>query len=224
MFVIGLVGGVASGKSFVAAELKRLGAGVLDADRAGHEVLAQEDVKEAIRRRWGAKVFDASGQVNRPALARIVFAPPPDGPRELTHLEQLTHPRIATLLRQQMRQSTDAGGRAAVLDAPVLFEAGWHTLCDVIVFVEAPREARLTRAKTRGWSEEEFARREMAQKLLSWKRSRADAVIDNGGSTERTAAQVEQLWRRLKPRIDAQARGVRRPEDTDLHSQPPERP
>jgi dephospho-CoA kinase len=203
MFVIGLVGGVASGKSFVAAELERLGADVLNADRAGHEVLAQEDVKEAIRRRWGDKIFDGSEQVNRSALAQIVFAPPPDGPRELTHLEQITHPQIEILLRQQMRQRTDAGVRAVVLDAPVLFKAGWDTLCDFIVFVEAPREVRLTRAQSRGWSEEEFDRRETAQELLPWKRSRADAVIDNGGSARRTAAQVEQLWRRLKPRINS---------------------
>lgn len=203
MFVIGLVGGVASGKSFVAAELERLGAGVLDADRAGHEVLAQEDVKAAIRRRWGAEVFDAAGEVHRPALARIVFAPPPDGPRELTHLEQITHPRIEILLRGQMRQWAEAGVRAVVLDAPVLLEAGWHALCDVLVFVEAPREVRLARAQARGWSAEEFHRRETAQDLLSSKRSRADAAIDNGGLARQTAAQVEQLWRRLKPRIDA---------------------
>jgi dephospho-CoA kinase len=85
----------------------------------------------------------------------------------------------------------------AVLDAPLLLEAGWDELCEKIVFVEAPREARLARARARGWGEEDFAAREGAQESLHRKRARADAIIDNSGSPERTQAQVEQFWASL---------------------------
>src|SRR5206468_438085 len=86
--VIGLVGGVASGKSLIAGQLADLGAVVLDADRAGHEVLDEPEVRAALRRRWGDAVFGTNGAVNRTSVGRIVFAPPPDGPRELQFLEQ----------------------------------------------------------------------------------------------------------------------------------------
>ena len=84
-----------------------------------------------------------------------------------------------------------------MLDAPLLLEAGWDRLCDALVFVEVPRELRLSRALARGWSEEEFAAREVAQESLDLKRSRADAIIDNSGSPEETRRQVERSWRCL---------------------------
>ena len=87
----------------------------------------------------------------------------------------------------------------AVLDAPLLWEAGWNDWCDKIVFVEAPREERLRRALARGWSREDFAAREAAQESLERKRASADAIIDNSGPPERTQAQVERLWASLFP-------------------------
>ncbi len=195
MQIIGIVGGVASGKSLVAGQFARLGAGVLDADRAGHEALRLPAVEAAARQRWGEAVF-ADGRIDRARLARIVFAPGPEGRREREYLEQLTHPEIARLLREQ----ADAlAGQAAVgvLDAALLFEAGWDQFCEKTVFVEAPREARLARAVARGWGEAEFTAREAAQESLDRKRTRADAIIDNSGSPQRTQAQVEQFWASL---------------------------
>ncbi len=205
MFVIGLIGGIASGKSLVAAEFGRLGAGVLDADRAGHQVLELPEVEQALRARWGPEVFDPQGRVQRRALARIVFAPEPDGPRELAALEQITHPRIRHLLQTQLAQQQARGVRAVVLDAPVLLKAGWRDLCHRIVFVDAPQAVRLARARERGWSEEEFHRREAAQELLSWKRSQSDAAIDNSGPVEATQAQVCQLWQQWQGAIAAES-------------------
>ena len=148
--LVGIAGGIASGKSFVAEQLERLGAAVVSADRWAHEVLKIEDVKNAVRERWGDAVFGADGQVDRPALARIVFAPAPDGPRELKWLEQLTHPRIGQLVRQEIAQLGQQGAAAAiVLDVPLMFESGWNKICDKIVFVEAPHEQRLARALAR---------------------------------------------------------------------------
>lgn len=197
MVVIGLLGGVASGKSLVAAELARLGAGVLDADRAGHEVLQMPHIKDAVRERWGPSVFGTDGEIDRSLLAGIVFGPPPSGPRERHFLQRLTHPEIGRVLSRQIDHMADSGKRAAVLDAPLLLEAGWDKVCNVLVFVEAPRWLRLSRALARGWTEAEFSAREEAQQSLGVKRSRADVVVDNSGDLEQTRAQVERFWRSL---------------------------
>lgn len=199
MRVIGITGGVASGKSLVAGQLAQLGAEVLDGDRCGHEVLEQPEVRDALRARWGEAVFNAEGRVNRSAVAQIAFAPPPSGPPELQFLENLTHPRIKDMLWRQIEQMRCKNRPAAVLDAPVMFKAGWDALCDKILFVEVPREQRLARARQRGWTEQEFTRREAAQESLDMKRSRADVVIDNSGSVESTRQQVERFWRTLFP-------------------------
>ena len=197
MRIIGITGGVASGKSTVARLLEQLGAGVLDADRAGHEALQLPQVEAAARRRWGETVFGPDGRIDRSSLARIVFAPGPEGRRERLYLEQLTHPEIARSLRRQAESMVAAGTEVAVLDAPLLLEAGWKDLCEKTVFVEAPREARTARALAREWNEEDFAAREDAQESLQRKRESADVIIDNSGSPERTQAQVERFWASL---------------------------
>jgi dephospho-CoA kinase len=195
--VIGLLGGVASGKSFVAKQLAELGAVVLDGDQAGHEVLRESAVKAALRQRWGDQVFGKDGEIDRKAVGRIVFGEPPDGPRELRFLEQLTHPRIMERLKQQMSQAAAAGAPAVVLDAAVMLKGGWDRLCDTVWFVDAPREVRLARARQRGWSEQEFSSREARQETIEAKRRRANAVIDNAASVEHTAHQIQDLWQQL---------------------------
>jgi dephospho-CoA kinase len=198
MLVIGVAGGVASGKSVVSQSLVRLGAVLLDADRIGHEVLEEPAVRESIRRTWGDEVFSSEGAVSRPALARRVFAPPPDGPRELAQLEQITHPRIGARLKEQIEGMASRGDvPAAVLDAAVMFKAGWHRHCDWIVFVDAPRETRLERALARGWTAQHFAAREAAQMSVEEKRQFADSIVDNSGSLTHTHQQVERFWRSL---------------------------
>ncbi|HET6878782.1 MAG TPA: dephospho-CoA kinase [Pirellulales bacterium] len=194
MKIIGLLGGVASGKSLVAEQFCKLGAGLLDGDRAGHEVLRFPEVKQLVRERWGQKVFAADGEVQRPALGRIVFAPTPDGRRELEYLEKITHPRIGERLRQQAAELAAQQVTAAILDAPVMLKAGWDAFCDHIVYVDSPQEIRRARALARGWRQEDIAARESVQEPLEVKRARADFVIDNSGSPEQTLAQVERLW------------------------------
>src|SRR5687767_1363354 len=174
--IIGLLGGIASGKSLVADCLEELGAGVLDADRMGHEVLRLAEVREAVRQRWGEQVFRPAGEVDRKALAKIVFDPSPNGRESLQYLERLTHPKIGQLLEQEAEALAATGRhKALVLDAPVMLEAGWHTLCDHLLFIDAPREARLARALARGWTEADFSAREDAQESLDVKRRHADA-------------------------------------------------
>jgi dephospho-CoA kinase len=196
--VIGLLGGVASGKSLVAQALVRRGAILLDADKTGHEVLREADVETAAWTRWGSGIFDPDGHIHRPALAKIVFAPPPEGPRELAYLESITHPRIGMRLREQLETIAASVPRSVVvLDAPVMLKAGWNRFCTQLVFVDAPREVRLQRALGRGWTEAEFDRRESAQESLDFKRMLADAVIDNSNSIEATDLQIDGLWSRL---------------------------
>jgi dephospho-CoA kinase len=197
MRIIGILGGVASGKSTVARQFERLGAGVLDADRTGHEVLRLPHIEAAARRQWGEAVFGPDGRIDRPRLARIVFASGPEAEQKRRCLEQLTHPEIARLIWRQAGTLAAAGAEFVVLDAALLLETGWDHWCEKIVFVEAPREARLARAMARGWNEEDFAAREGVQESLDRKRARADVIIDNSGSSERTQAQVEQFWASL---------------------------
>ena len=197
MRIIGILGGVASGKSMVARQFARLGAAVLDADRAGHEALRLPHVEAAARQRWGEAVFGPDGRIDRARLARIVFAAGAEGQRERKYLEQLTHPEIARLLEQQAEAlaAGDRGGRVGCRRC--CWRPAGTSCARRSVFVEAPREARLARAMARGWDEEDFAAREGAQESLDRKRARADAIIDNSGSPERTQAQVEQFWASL---------------------------
>jgi dephospho-CoA kinase len=200
MKIIGITGGVAGGKSAVATEFARLGAAVLDADRAGHEALRLPHVETAARARWGNAVFGNDGRIDRAKLARLVFAPGAVGDTERKYLEQLTHPEITAILRRQADELAASGKKIAVLDAALLFEAGWNVLCDFTVFVDAPRDQRLRRAMTRGWSEEDFDTRDAAQESLDVKRKRADVIIDNSLSPQRTQAQIEQVWASLVTR------------------------
>lgn len=200
MLVVAVVGGIASGKSFVSSCFQQLGAMVLDADRIGHEVLREPEIVAQAVRRWGGEILGADGQVDRKALAAIVFAPAPAGPPELLTLEQWTHPRIAARLTtaiERYRQTQETP--MVVLDAPVLFKAGWESWCDQIVYVEVPREIRWKRVQQRGWTESQFDQRERAQVPLSESRQRATCVIDNGGSPEATWAAVRQLWNQWIP-------------------------
>lgn len=197
MRIIGIIGGVAGGKSMVAKMFERLGAGVLDADRAGHEALRLPQVEAAAKERWGNEIFGPDGRIERAKLARLVFASGPDGQKERLYLEQLTHPQIAVLLRRQADEMAAAGTAVAVLDAPLLLEAGWNDLCESVVFIDAPREVRLERALQRGWNKEDFTAREDAQETLQRKRENADVITDNSASPERTQAQVERFWASL---------------------------
>jgi dephospho-CoA kinase len=195
MKTIGLVGGVASGKSTVAKLLVELGAGVLDADRTGHDVINDEpEVREALRKRWGDVVFDATGKVSRPAVAKLVFGDGNKSDTELQWLQDLMHPRIGRRL-QEIGQQMDAEGKPAiVLDAPLLLEAGWKPFCDLVVMVDVAREIRLARAAERGWTEADFDAREAAQVSVEEKRRLADFIINNTGTEAELREAVRTFW------------------------------
>jgi dephospho-CoA kinase len=197
MHVIGVLGGVAGGKSLVTEQLTALGAVALDADEIGHEVLRLPEIEAAAKERWGEKVFGPDGRIDRGRLARVVFADPPEGPPERAYLEQLTHPEISRIAQRRIDAMSAAGVKTLVLDASLLLEAGWDRRCDTLVFVDAPGPVRRRRAAARGWKEGEFQSRESAQRSPDVKRRRADVIIDNSGSIEHTRAQVERFWQSL---------------------------
>ncbi len=196
MKVIGIVGGIASGKSLVAKCFRQLGARVLDADRIGHDVLRMESVRRVIREFWGDAVFDSAGEVNRAAMAESVFGLDAESRVRLMQLERITHPIIAERMRDEIqRLQRTREVTAIVLDAPVLIKAGWHRLCDKVVYVAADSETRQRRALSRGWSEDEWQRRESLQTPLDEMRQLADVVIDNSTTPEDTEQSVREIWR-----------------------------
>lgn len=194
--VLGLIGGIGSGKSLVAAALARSGAKVISGDQLGHEALRQPDIKARVVERWTKAVLDEHGDIDRRRLGRIVFA----DPAERRALETLVFPRIEEGFRRGIEAAaSDPAVKLVVLDAAILLEAGWHRMCDEVIYVHAPRVLRLKRlAQQRGWSAKEVQAREQAQLPLTEKVSRADYVVDNSGTPEQTVQQVEDLLRSWK--------------------------
>ncbi|MBI1916518.1 MAG: dephospho-CoA kinase [Planctomycetes bacterium] len=190
--VIGLIGGIGSGKSQVARVFaEETGGKIISGDVLGHEALKQPEVRDAVVRRWGASVLDAHGEVDRRKLGGIVFAKV----SELTALEGLVHPWIKRRIGKDVEAfRRDASVPLVVLDAAILLEAGWDGVCDALVFVDVPRALRLQRiAGQRGWTQEEVEARERAQLPLSEKAGRADFSLDNSGTVEDLRRQVRSL-------------------------------
>lgn len=185
--VIGLAGGIGAGKSRVARELERLGCLVIDSDAQARDALRREEVKRELVSWWGEGILDDQGHVDRSRVAKIVF----QDPSERERLEELIHPLVK---RSRAELIEAAGDRPAiVIDAPLLFEAGVDAECDEVWFVDAPREARVERVReTRGWDENELARRESAQMPLDEKRRRSTRVIANAGPEAGLRRAVEQ--------------------------------
>ena len=179
----------------MAAALARLGCRVVDADLIGHQLLAAPAVRRQLRRRWGAGVFAADGQVDRKALAAIVFA----DAAELEALNRILHPRIRRGMKRQIAQAVqNPAVRAVVVDAAVLLEAGWDKLCTHLVFVWAPTEVRARRvAEARGWSRRHWRQREKSQISLDSKRARCHYVLENCSDASLLAEQTRQLLHEL---------------------------
>lgn len=193
--VIGLVGGIGSGKSTVAEELELLGCVVVDSDRAAREILMRPEIKTVLTGWWGAGIVDGQGNVDRREVARIVFA----DPRERERLEQLVHPLIRQERDGVVARVASEGGGVVIVDAPLLFEAGVDRECEAVVFVEAPREARAERVSRRGWDAGELERRESAQMPLEEKKRRSQYVVVNDGSREELRERVLEMvegWRK----------------------------
>lgn len=188
----GIVGGIGSGKSFVTAEFVRQGAVSFDADAEAKELYKDADVRAMIKNRWERVVLE-SGEIDRQLLARIVFAPTEAGRRELNFLNGIVRPRLFSKFERWLDQMKTEGRELLILDAPLLFEAGWDKNVDYIVFVDAPYEVRLRRVLARGWSRKELDARESNQIALDVKRKHANFVVRSVCDDSHMDVQVSQV-------------------------------
>ncbi|MDX2038484.1 MAG: dephospho-CoA kinase [Isosphaeraceae bacterium] len=196
--VLGLIGGIGSGKTLVGSMLGERGAIVVEADKVGHSLIDQRPARDKIIQRFGSRVLDltrsdeAQPPIDRKALGAIVFS----DPVARKDLEAILHPSM----KKTFERVIDRAGRrpkttAVVIDAAVLFEAGWNQLCDAVLFVDSPRDQRLARlAATRGWTSEMLDARESAQLPLADKKARADHVIRNDADLTHLQESVESFW------------------------------
>lgn len=191
MTVVGIVGGIASGKSFICRALAGRGAEWIDADQIAHEMLKRKSVKEQIRTFWGNEVFQ-DGEIDRRRLAEAVFAEGNTASAE--RLNAILHPLILGEIKSRLSACRARKAPLILIDAPLLFETGLDRLCDHVLFVEADFRIRAQRAASRGWSAEELRLRQNRQISLEEKKRRADLFIDNSGSAEQVEAQLNFLF------------------------------
>jgi dephospho-CoA kinase len=194
-WVLGITGGIASGKSQVTEILASHGALVIDADRIGHQVLEDHAVQTLLVRQFGQSVLSQETKsVDRKRVAELVFGDTPQAIQRRRALEAITHPPIRARIRQQLDEALrSATLRWIVLDIPLLLESGWDKSCDAVWFVDAPQDIRLQRVLVRGWTREHFLAREASQWSVDRKRSRATHVISNSGSLEELDKQVTKM-------------------------------
>jgi dephospho-CoA kinase len=194
--VIGIVGGIGSGKSSVArwVAARHSDVALINGDEIGHEVLTDVAVRDAIRKRFGEPVFNTDGQIKRKALGQVVFGSNREQQSARDDLERIVHPKIRETFAGKIANSAAAGKRAVLLDAAVLFEAGWNDLCHAVVFIDVPRDERFARLReTRGWDDAETERRESSQASLESKRGRSQFIVDNSRSVEAAGRQLEEF-------------------------------
>lgn len=194
--VIGVVGGIGSGKSSVPKRLAtRRRLVIIDADRVGHELLENEEVKQELRIHFGDSVFTEDGVVHRRELAKHVFGPTNDHTEARDTLNSILHPRIRTNIEQRIREVNLAGeAEAIVLDAALMLETGWNTTCDCVVFIDVAETTRIQRVvENRGWTESELKKREANQFSIEKKKQLSHHIIDNNSTLDAAAEAMERV-------------------------------
>ncbi|MDC1143145.1 dephospho-CoA kinase [Planctomycetota bacterium] len=191
--IIALTGGVASGKSAVAAAFARRRAEIVDADFEGHEVLRDPETRAELVKTFGAEILTPEGEIDRAALGAAVF-----GKKHLLmKLNAITHPRIHERTTSKIERAlADDAIPAIILDVSLLLESGaYNGTFSLLLFVDSSELSRENRAQgTRGWPKGELARRQAHQMSLETKRAKADIVIDNSGTLEELDRQVAAIW------------------------------
>ena len=191
MLLVGLTGGIGSGKSTAARMLRDLGAVVFDADVLAREAVAPgTEGHRAVVERFGADVLAPGGELDREALAAVVFA----DPAARRDLEAIVHPEVRRLFAEGSEAYRDSD-RVVVLSAPLLVETGMHSAFDVLVVMAVAEPVQVERLmRDRGMSEEEIRARMRAQAPLEDKAAVADILLDNEGSPEDLERQVDRIW------------------------------
>ena len=200
VLVIGLTGGIGTGKSAVTRALASLGASVIDADIVGHEAYRpHQGIWQEVVQAFGEGILQPDGEVDRKALGAIVFSQP--GARAT--LNGIMHPWMAKEIERRIDRMRQHGVEVVVLEAALLIEAGWQRLVDELWVTTAGEEEAVERVSRRsGLSEEQVRGRMATQMPVAEKIEQADVVIDNSGSLEDLQLRVTQEWNgRVKGRI-----------------------
>jgi dephospho-CoA kinase len=201
MLRLGLTGGIASGKSWVASLLRELDFHVLDADLLGHHLIEPgQPANEDVGREFGREILRADGSVDRKKLGAIVFA----DPAKLAKLNFILHPRIEEAMKAQFAKWQSEGVRDAVfVEAALLVEAGMHRRLDGLVVVWCRPEDQVARLRARGLSEEEALRRISLQLPTQEKLKHATYAIDTSGTMQYTQEQIAALAEKLRASTSA---------------------
>jgi len=189
--IIGIMGGIASGKSTVAAEFAKLGCKVVNADKIAHELLENDAVKRQVVAAFGPSILDSRGKIDRRKLADIVFA----DTDKLSSLNGIIHPLVLERAERQIeRYSRQSQVPAIVLDIPLLAEVDWAKRCDRLLFVRCSEKIRAERAKKMGLGENQVKIRENCQISLDNKASIADNTIENNSDFSALVRQVADIF------------------------------
>lgn len=196
MISIGLTGNVASGKTTVSDRWREAGIRVIDADRLGHAVLAEDEAaRDALVEAFGERILAADGSIDRAALGEMAFA----GDDGVRRLNAIVHPPLLERLRAELERAQQVGETLVVVDAALIFEFGMEDDLDAVVLVTAPPEVRADRLrKTRGFDDERIARLMAAQMPDAEKESRSDYVVVNDGSIEDVVAAADRTLTRIR--------------------------
>jgi len=190
--IIGLLGGIGSGKSTVAAEFAKLGCKVIDADKIVHELLQKKAVRDEIVSLFGWTTLNSAGKIDHKKLAKVVFA----DAEKLLSLNRIIHPFVLERTEELIRRYNRQGQvMAIVLDMPLLVEVGWAKRCDRLIFVDCKQKLRVDRAqKMSGLNENQIKIRENFQISLDKKAAIADNVIDNNSDFPALVRQVADIF------------------------------
>ena len=192
MIVIGLTGGIGSGKSEVSRMLRELGAEIIDADRIGHEAyLPNTQTYDRIVAEFGDDILQTNGEIDRKRLGARIFAEPEARER----LNAIVHPRMYAMVEERIQRLRERGATAVVLDAAILIEAGWDSLVDEVWVVTAPEETVVQRIGQRNGLSAEQVRQRIRAQLTPEERARhAAVVIDNSRGLEELDTRVREVW------------------------------
>ena len=190
--VIGITGGIASGKSTIAKILGSLGASVISADKICHRLVNTKSMSQKIINRWGDHVQDKYGKIERHKLGKIVFA----DKKELAALNRIIHPEAIKQIKNRIAKLRNESTTVAiVLDAALLVESNLIDICDITLFVDTRKNTCKARVKnSRKWPSDEITKREKFQSSLREKREIADIVISNNQHQADTLKQVKDFW------------------------------
>ena len=191
--VVGLLGGIGSGKSAACLILQRLGAEGVCADGITRKLLKNDEIKNQITGAFGKGVLDGSENIDRKKLADYAFS----SRNNLKKIESILHPPVIMETIEKINMTP--AGKVFVIDAPLLLESGMHHLCDYLIFIDAYKENRLIRAARKSrWTYREIERRQRFQRPLATKRKAADFVISNNGNLGELKKQLQEIYRIIK--------------------------